>query len=471
MAYPYVVDGTDPVTSPAHAGQNPAPNLFFQSGNTRYMLAVDSGPAQTGFQPFANYSHQCRMYRSDDQGVTWTVKDAANGPVTATSSASYSRQNLQNCYGWQSGADVYVTCPDPATLAGVFPHRVGVQVAVFHMGADVWDAAIITGSDLVYETTGFGDGFAFPQFLLAVRPADGALIFFYNGAPDPNGDRGWLQIYSGGAWGAPLQIMGVPADLTSFHPQGIAFDDDSRALLVGWECDNTLVARLLYRTFEASNSLHSIQTLTTNCNAPSATQVRVSPRNTVFLQGEWMVPHQSSRPGAFSDAVFPMLARAPGGSNFPVFTDEEIAPAHDNSDKMQPDYCNFGMAKLGSDLYFFWMGIISLGFQHLLYEAVQTGGSPGTAWSAKSVLFDSGSENSGLVEPLSLLSANRVGIALAIDSDTSSDEDNPLWYFEFGAGSGGGGGPNPIGGGPIVTAPRSIQLGGRARPNEEGTSY
>lgn len=471
MAYPYVVDGTDPVTSPAHAGQNPAINLFFISGDTRYMLAVDSGPAQTGFQPFANYSHKVRMYRSDDQGQTWTVKDSANGPVTATSSATYSRQNLQHCYGWQSGNDVYVACPDPATLVTVFPRHVKIQIAVFHMGADTWDAALITGSDFVYEPTGFGDGFAFPQFLIGRRASDGAILHFYNGAPDPNGDRAWLQVYSAGAWGAGSKIMGDLADLTSFHPQGLAFDNDERALLVGWECDNTLTARLLYRTFEASGTLHSVQTLTTNVNAPSASQVRVAPRNTVFLQGEWMVPHQSSRSGAFTDDVFPMLARAAGGSDFPVFTDEEIAPGHANSDKMQPDYCNFGMAKLGSDLYFFWMGIISLGFQHLLYESVQTGGVPGTAWSAKSVLFDSGSENSGLVEPLSLLSANRIGIALAIDSDTSSDEDNPLWYFEFGPGSGGGGGVNPVGGGPIVTAPRSIQLGGRARSLEEGSSH
>lgn len=208
--------------------------LFFDSSGNRYLFCLYT----PGF---------IAVFKSTDQGLTWTELDTANRPAIVATSVGTSP------YGCvQKEQVVYVVSGGTLTIDQ------------FNLATGLWGARLTSGGPTVEDpvaTAGMGQNArCFP----AVR-SDGSFVILYQGEAFDSSTRNRAQAVNwsqAGGWGAPQNTSGLaPADFNEEYSVGLTLgDQDNVHLFFTNDTDGaSFNQRLYHRTFRPDNTMGSIQ--------------------------------------------------------------------------------------------------------------------------------------------------------------------------------------------------------------------
>lgn len=202
-------------------------------------------------------NNQIEMWKSTDEGETWTEQDTANKPSCSATAA------LKTCYCAVSGDTIHVAFPSNSANA--------VNIKPFNMTNDTW-ATSITGGPVIQTNDSLV--ILLTPLILASR-ADGSFVIFYAGATQSIMGTAYERIkihYYNGAWNGPYDVIGsansplsntLPGTETNYQVGTIVKGADERVHLF---FTNNSTGSVYHRALLSGNTFATGQQLFVNCD-------------------------------------------------------------------------------------------------------------------------------------------------------------------------------------------------------------
>jgi hypothetical protein len=232
------------------------------------------------------------IYKSTDDGATWSEVDAANSPAGPFAGAVASSYDA-------TGEKLYLLFKTTTT---------GLKWVDFDLSTELWGTQSAT----------FTAGATIGPYISLFRRSNGDLIAMYNRL----GSYVYLSVYSGGAWGAETACQ-TSTDSGNSRPHKAALDSSDTLHFTYTNVNGTPADVNYYRTFNSSNAFNTERAVTelnslglTSCYFASATAYGSTVWFTAYgptNSGNGGVPYFAGPPDGVTSLDFAIPGFSPSG--------------------------------------------------------------------------------------------------------------------------------------------------------------